>query len=115
MHPLYRPPDPPRPHPDPAAAPPPRPSRPLTPMKPAWRPPSPGRLPSTAALLLVLLSNAFAAGAQEIHLTGLAGEPLSDADLAQGTTIALEWASWSPRRHDILDRMQPLAGPCGAQ
>jgi thiol-disulfide isomerase/thioredoxin len=84
-------------------------------MKPAWRPPSPGRLQSTAALLLVLLSNAFAASAQEIHLTGLAGERLSDADLAQGTTIVVVWASWSPRSHDIVERMQPLAGRWRAQ
>lgn len=82
-------------------------------MKPAWR--SPGRISSPAALLVLLSTLAFPARAQEIHLTGLAGERLSDADLAQGTTIAVVWASWSPRSHDIVERMQPLAGRWRAQ
>jgi thiol-disulfide isomerase/thioredoxin len=87
-------------------------------MKPAWQSPRPGRILSPAALILGLLCFLLfvcGAAAQEIHLTGLAGEHLSDADLAQGTTIVVVWASWSPRSHDIVERLQPLAGRWRAQ
>lgn len=83
-------------------------------MKPGWHSPRRGRIPLPAALLCILLI-AGAASAQDIHLTGLAGEHLSDADLAQGTTIVVVWASWSPRSHDIVERLQPLAGRWRAQ
>lgn len=86
-------------------------------MKPAWH--WPGRIPSPAAALVLALLGLFPAAppaaAQDIHLTGLAGERLSDADLAQGTVIVVVWASWSPRSHDIVERMQPLAGRWRAQ
>lgn len=70
-----------------------------------------------AALLAVAMlacglfgaGGAPAASAQEVRLAGLAGERLSDAELAQGTTIVVVWASWSPRSHDIVERVKPLA------
>jgi thiol-disulfide isomerase/thioredoxin len=71
---------------------------------------------AAAALLAVLvLGPAAAALAQEIHLASLAGERLSDADLARGTTIVVVWASWSPRSRDVVERVQPLAGKWGAR
>lgn len=54
-----------------------------------------------------------AAFAQEIHLVGLASERLGDAELAQGTVIAVVWATWSPRSRDIVERVKPLAGRWG--
>ena len=91
-------------------------------MNPAWHGWSPrpggGRLLlPAAALVLVLLGlfpAALPAAAQDIHMTGLAGERLSDGDLAQGTLIVVVWASWWARSHDIVERMQPLAGRCRA-
>jgi thiol-disulfide isomerase/thioredoxin len=62
-----------------------------------------------AATLAMGLLGAPAAAAQEVHLSGLAGERLSDADLAQGTCIVVIWASWSPRSRDIVDRVRPIA------
>jgi thiol-disulfide isomerase/thioredoxin len=67
-----------------------------------------------ATLLAALLLGPPPAAAQEIHLTSLAGERLSDADLAHGTTIVVVWASWSPRSRDVVQRVQPLAGRWGA-
>jgi thiol-disulfide isomerase/thioredoxin len=80
---------------------------------------SPSALPLGAAALLAALV-ALAVGqatalAQDIHLTGLAGERLSDADLAHGATIIVVWASWSPRSRDVVERVQPLASRWGAR
>ncbi|MEA2601790.1 MAG: Redoxin [Acidobacteriota bacterium] len=49
------------------------------------------------------------AGAQELTLSCLGGERLSDADLARGATIVVVWASWSPRSRDIVQRVNPIA------
>jgi hypothetical protein len=48
--------------------------------------------------------------AQDLHLAGTAGEQLSDSELAKGTEIVIVWATWSPRSHDIVERVQALAG-----
>lgn len=48
------------------------------------------------------------AAAQDIRLSCLRGESLSDADLARGATIVVVWASWSPRSRDIVERVNPL-------
>ncbi|MBW8877061.1 MAG: TlpA family protein disulfide reductase [Acidobacteria bacterium] len=64
------------------------------------------------ALALALLSFAALArlaGAQDVSLSCLGGERLSDGDLARGTTIVVVWASWSPRSRDIVQRVNPLA------
>jgi thiol-disulfide isomerase/thioredoxin len=68
-----------------------------------------------AALLAAFLLGPLPVAAQEIHLTSLAGERLSDADLARGATIVVVWASWSPRSRDVVQRVQPLAGRWGAR
>jgi thiol-disulfide isomerase/thioredoxin len=67
----------------------------------------------TAGLLACLLLGGGAGFAQDVRLTGLAGERLSDADLGQGITIVVVWASWSPRSRDIVERVRPLAGRWG--
>lgn len=81
-------------------------------MPPAWNP----RLARlTAAALFCCLLAGPAVLAQEVHLTSLSGERLSDADLAQGTTIVVVWASWSPRSRDIVERVKELASRWGAR
>jgi len=82
---------------------------------PQRSPRSPSRAPIAAGLLAAALLaglplGASSAAAQEIHLAGLAGERLGDAELGQGTVIAVVWASWSPRSHDIVERGKALAG-----
>jgi thiol-disulfide isomerase/thioredoxin len=66
-------------------------------------------------LALCLSAFGLRAAAQEIHLTSLAGERLSDADLARGATIVIVWASWSPRSRDLVERVQPLASRWGGR
>lgn len=60
----------------------------------------------TAAALLV--ATAVPATAQGVLLRGLGGEQLAEADLAQGATIFIVWASWSPHSRDIVGRVNPL-------
>jgi thiol-disulfide isomerase/thioredoxin len=69
------------------------------------------------ALLAVALAGLLCGqvAAQEVRLNGLAGEQLSDAEMGQGTTIVVVWATWSPRSRDIAERVRPLAGRWGAR
>jgi thiol-disulfide isomerase/thioredoxin len=68
-----------------------------------------------ALALVVLVAAALAhlsgvqAGAQEVALSCLGGESLSDGDLARGATIVVVWASWSPRSRDIVQRVNSVA------
>lgn len=48
------------------------------------------------------------AAAEDLGLQGLRGERLSEADLAQGATIFIVWASWSPHSRNIVERVNPL-------
>jgi thiol-disulfide isomerase/thioredoxin len=73
------------------------------------------RLVALLALAALALGVAAAAGAQEVRLRGLGGEALRDADLAQGTTIIVVWASWSPRGRDVVARVNALAARWGGQ
>jgi thiol-disulfide isomerase/thioredoxin len=66
-----------------------------------------------AALLAGFLLGGPAAFAQEMQLTGLRGERLSDADLAQGAIVVVFWASWSPRSRDVVERVNRLAARWG--
>lgn len=50
-----------------------------------------------------------AAGA-DVAVVSVTGERLSEPEMARGTTIVVVWASWSPRCHDIVDRVRTLAG-----
>jgi thiol-disulfide isomerase/thioredoxin len=73
---------------------------------------------AAAALPLLLVSLLLAAppaAAQGIHLRGTKGEQLTEADLAQGVTIVVVWASWSPRSRDIVERVNPLAERWGGK
>ena len=46
--------------------------------------------------------------AQEKGLPGLAGDRLSERDLAEGATIVVVWASWSPRSRDLGERLAAI-------
>lgn len=67
-----------------------------------------GILAAVALLAALVAGTAMPAAAQGALLQGLQGERLAEADLAQGTTIFIVWASWSPRSRDIVDRVNPL-------
>ena len=69
----------------------------------------------TFVLLLALAASAVPAAAQDFRLQGLRGERLGETDLAQGTTIVVVWASWSPRSRDIVERVNPIAQRWGGQ
>lgn len=60
------------------------------------------------ALLLTFLLAAGPLGAQDVRLPGLQGGQLTDANLAQGATILVVWASWSPKCRDIVDRVNAV-------
>ncbi len=60
-------------------------------------------------LLLLSLVAVAPASAQSVRLNGLKGEHLAEGDLAQGTSIVVIWASWSPRSQDIVERVNPIA------
>ncbi len=70
---------------------------------------------SLAVLVLVLVGLALPVFAQDVRLRGLRGEELRDADLAQGTTIVVVWASWSPRGRDIVERVNHLVDRWGGR
>jgi hypothetical protein len=61
-------------------------------------------------MLAGLLMVGPAAFAQDVHMVSMGGDRLGDADLAKGITIVVVWATWSPRSHDIVERVRPLAG-----
>ncbi len=65
-------------------------------------------------LLFVAVTAASAAG-QGLRLHGLKGEQLGESDLAQGTSIVVIWASWSPRSRDIVERVNPIAQRWGGR
>ena len=70
-----------------------------------------------AVLLAVLLVGAAAPAAAQggVLLQGLGGERLSESDFAQGTTICIVWASWSPHSRDIVARVNTLAQKWGGR
>ncbi len=74
---------------------------------------SPKVVAGLAAVCLAFLL-ALPAAAQ-VHLQGLGGEQLVEADLARGTTIVVVWASWSPRSRDIAARVNPMARRWGGR
>lgn len=78
----------------------------------------PRRCACSAVLALAVLTGVLLsvpAAAQDVRLSCLRGESLSEADLARGATVVVVWASWSPRSRDIVERVQPLAGRWGGQ
>ena len=62
-----------------------------------------------ALALLAGLGPLAPASAQGPVLQGLGGERLSEADLAQGATIFIVWASWSPHSRDVVGRVNQVA------
>jgi thiol-disulfide isomerase/thioredoxin len=91
----------------------------LSHLRPTHPPGAPHRrvLPALAAALALALLWASAAplAAQGGNLRGLRGEQLAESDLAQGTTIIVVWASWSPKSRDIVARVNPLAQRWGGR
>lgn len=69
----------------------------------------------TAAILGLLLCAALAlpAPAQDVRLPGLRGGQLTEADLAQGATVVVVWASWSPRGKDVVARVNAIQSRWG--
>lgn len=67
------------------------------------------RAAAVVALLLALSSGAAPVAAQGQTLRGLRGEQLSEADLSQGATILIVWASWSPHSRDVVERVNRVA------
>ena len=53
--------------------------------------------------------------AYPIRLEGLGGQTFDDAELGEGATIAVIWASWSPRSRDIVERVNPLVSRWGGR
>jgi thiol-disulfide isomerase/thioredoxin len=76
-------------------------------------------LPTTLVLLgLALLTvsgsvGSLSAAETPAELTGIGGEKLTEADLAEGATILVVWASWSPRCRDIGKRVERIAARWG--
>jgi thiol-disulfide isomerase/thioredoxin len=70
---------------------------------------------SVLALLVLCLAlgpgpaAAQSSGADREVLAGLEGGRLSEADLEEGVTILVVWASWSPRCRDVGARIDALA------
>ncbi|MCZ6726323.1 MAG: TlpA disulfide reductase family protein [Acidobacteria bacterium] len=60
------------------------------------------------AVLAFLLVVPAAARGPELSLPGLGGGRLSEGELAQGTHIIVFWASWAPRGHDVVERVNKL-------
>jgi thiol-disulfide isomerase/thioredoxin len=80
-------------------------------MTPAPSTPHTSRARRSAAWLAVAvlgLALALPAPAQDVRLSGLRGGQLTDGDLAQGATVIVVWASWSPRCKDIVDRVNAI-------
>jgi thiol-disulfide isomerase/thioredoxin len=73
------------------------------------------RLSWLGATLLLALTLAGQASAQDVSLSCLGGGRLSEAEMAHGTTIVVVWASWSPRSRDIAERVKALSGRWGGQ
>ncbi|MFP5286260.1 MAG: TlpA family protein disulfide reductase, partial [Thermoanaerobaculia bacterium] len=53
--------------------------------------------------------------AEDLGLQGLRGERISEADLAQGSTIFIVWASWSPHSRDVVGRVNQVAQRWGGK
>jgi thiol-disulfide isomerase/thioredoxin len=68
-----------------------------------------------AAGLTLLVALPVPSRADEMNLACLGGARLSDADLARGTTVVVTWATWSPRSHDVAERVSALAARWGSR
>lgn len=69
-----------------------------------------------ASLLLVLATLTLASttsALERLTLPGLAGDSLSETDFDDRDALIVVWASWSPRCHDILERLEALEARWG--
>jgi len=64
---------------------------------------------ATLLLLITTLAVPAPASAQDFSLPGLQGGQLTQADLSQGATIVVVWASWSPKCRDIVNRVNAIS------
>lgn len=64
---------------------------------------------SLIVVVAPLLVMSPSASARDANLSGLNGEQLTADALAQGDTILVFWASWSPRCRDIVPRVNAIA------
>ncbi len=81
---------------------------PPTPSTPASSRRRPRRLAAALAVALLGLALALPAPAQDVRLPGLQGGQLTEGDLAQGATVIVIWASWSPRGKDVVERVNAI-------
>jgi thiol-disulfide isomerase/thioredoxin len=65
------------------------------------------------ALLLSLAATAASAQGDGMSCSG--GQRLSAAELRQGTTLAIFWASWSPKSRDVFERINAAAAKWGGR
>jgi thiol-disulfide isomerase/thioredoxin len=71
---------------------------------------------ATLAFVVALGVAGDAASAQrDVRLPGLRGGQLTSADLAEGATVVVVWASWSPRCRDIVERINAVAASWGGR
>ncbi len=72
-------------------------------------------LPIGLLLLLALIvpPAQLRAADEDQGLPGLDGGRLTEADLAEGYTIIVVWASWSPRSRNLGERVQELEARWG--
>ena len=74
-----------------------------------------GRLAAGLALALTLAGALPGPAQRDVRLPGLRGGALTSADLGQGATVLVVWASWSPRCRDIVERVNALAASWGGK
>jgi hypothetical protein len=67
------------------------------------------------AVALLGLALALPGAAQDVRLPGLRGGQLTEGDLAQGASIVVIWASWSPRGKDIVARVNAIERRWGSR
>lgn len=70
---------------------------------------------AAALAVSLLLATAMPAPAQDFTLPGLGGGQLTQANLAQGATILVVWASWSPKCRDIASRVNAIQNQWGGR
>lgn len=73
------------------------------------------RVASLGLVVALLLALVPAVDVAAGSLEGLRSGTLSDGDLAQGTTIVVVWASWSPKCRGIAERLNSLEKKWGSR
>jgi len=69
----------------------------------------------TFAFALSLALAAGTAAAQGDAMSCSGGQRLSATELRQGTTLAIFWASWSPKSRDVFERINAAAAKWGGR